>query len=289
MESIAVTLPTGFAAGKQWYRNARLRPLNGADEEVVSESAGPFLPAERVTALLKSCLMHLGPKTSIVDEDVRSLSVGDRDALLLHLHRLTFGDRIHAILSCPQPSCKEKMDLELTIGDILVPPKEQAQESYEMVISKNSTAYKVKFRLPTGADQEEVAELALRDQGAASKLMLRRCIQAVEREGTKIRINDKLPAAVAEMLPKMMAELDPQAEVLLDMTCPTCRQHFVVNFDIGDYFFRELMNHPRQLYREVHVLALHYHWSEREIMNMPRLKRQIYLGLLAETLSSEES
>jgi len=282
-------LPTGFAAGKQWYRNARLRPLNGADEEVVSESARAFLPAERVTALLTRCLMNLGPKASIVNEDVRSLSVGDRDALLLYLHRLTFGHRIHAILACPQPSCKEKMDLELTIGDLLVPPNEQAEESYEMVISKNSTAYKVKFRLPTGADQEEVARLALRDRGAASRLMLRRCIQTVEREGTTIRINDKLPTAVAEMLPKMIAKLDPQAEVLLDMTCPTCRQHFIANFDIGDYFFRELMNHPQQLYREVHVLALHYHWNEREIMNMPRSKRQIYLELLAETLNSEGS
>jgi hypothetical protein len=36
-----------------------------------------------------------------------------------------------------------------------------------------------------------------------------------------------------------------------------------------------------RLYQEVHVLALHYHWSERSILALPAAKRQRYLGLLA--------
>lgn len=35
-----------------------------------------------------------------------------------------------------------------------------------------------------------------------------------------------------------------------------------------------------RLYQEVHHLALHYHWSEAEILRLPRGKRQRYLGLL---------
>lgn len=36
-----------------------------------------------------------------------------------------------------------------------------------------------------------------------------------------------------------------------------------------------------RLYEEVHVLALHYHWSESAILALPKTKRQRYLGLLA--------
>lgn len=37
-----------------------------------------------------------------------------------------------------------------------------------------------------------------------------------------------------------------------------------------------------RLYLEVHHLALHYHWSERDILLLPRGKRQRYLALLVE-------
>ncbi|HEX7048849.1 MAG TPA: hypothetical protein VF188_01455 [Longimicrobiales bacterium] len=40
------------------------------------------------------------------------------------------------------------------------------------------------------------------------------------------------------------------------------------------------------LYREVHHLAFHYHWSEAEILAMTRSKRQRYLSLLAQHLEA---
>jgi hypothetical protein len=36
----------------------------------------------------------------------------------------------------------------------------------------------------------------------------------------------------------------------------------------------------QRLYTEVHHLALHYHWSEHDILRLPRGKRQCYLSLL---------
>jgi hypothetical protein len=37
-----------------------------------------------------------------------------------------------------------------------------------------------------------------------------------------------------------------------------------------------------RLYTEVHHLALRYHWSEQQILALPRSKRQRYLALLVE-------
>jgi hypothetical protein len=38
------------------------------------------------------------------------------------------------------------------------------------------------------------------------------------------------------------------------------------------------------LYREVHYLAYHYHWSEQEIMSMSQAKRRQYIAVLAEEI-----
>jgi hypothetical protein len=43
-----------------------------------------------------------------------------------------------------------------------------------------------------------------------------------------------------------------------------------------------------RLYDEVHVLALHYHWAERDILALPAAKRQRYLGLLARQFGARE-
>jgi len=38
------------------------------------------------------------------------------------------------------------------------------------------------------------------------------------------------------------------------------------------------------LYEEVHHLAYHYHWAERDILEMTRFKRRRYLSLLVSKL-----
>jgi len=289
MNSFDVTLPHGFTFEGEWYRDAQLRALNGDDEAAIREFSPGLFPVEHITMLLRRCLVRLGPKTEIDVNDVRALTVGDRDALLLHLRRLTYGDKIHSVLACPQTGCREKMDLELTIGDILIPPNQHAKAVYEAELNEKNIAYKVKFRLPTGADQEAMVKMGTRDPDSASMRLLQLCIKEINKNGRKIKSKNNFPVAVAEALSQRMVELDPQAEILLKMPCPSCQQEFVANFDIGDFFFKELTAHSQQVFREVHLLAWHYHWDESDILNMTRSRRQIYLKLLADALNSGES
>src|SRR6185436_12025709 len=105
------------------------------------------------------------------------------------------------VLRCPAPGCGEKMDLDLQVGDLLVPPAAGAQEWHEAVFD----GCRVRFRLPTGADQEDAAALACTDLDAAVGLLLRRCV-----EGPVDRV-------VAERLSDLLCELDPQAELTLEL------------------------------------------------------------------------
>jgi hypothetical protein len=79
-----------------------------------------------------------------------------------------------------------------------------------------------------------------------------------------------------------MAERDPQAEIELDAACPECGHAFAVPFDSARYVLEEMAQGADGLYREVHTLASHYHWSEAEILAMTGRQRRRYLSLIAE-------
>jgi hypothetical protein len=77
-----------------------------------------------------------------------------------------------------------------------------------------------------------------------------------------------------------LEEVDGQAEIALQAVCPVCRQEFRTIFDVTDFLLRELEGWERELCRVVHRLALAYHWSEREILEMSSRKRKLYLDML---------
>ena len=282
---MTIRLPGGYWFDGTCHQEAGLRFLNGDDEVFLLETGESLLPAQQTTALLARCLTRLGPLDQVATEAVASLTVGDREALLLHLRRLTLGDRLQCVLSCPDPDCGEKMDLDLRVSDLLLPPYTPSQEQHETTIAENGSNYSVRFRLPTGADQEVVAAPIYSDPQAAGDLLLRRCVERVATEdGQPV---EDLPPVVINQLPAIMSELDPQAELMLDAACPACDRVFSALFDTATYFFQELDNRARRLYEEVHLLALYYHWSEAEIMGMTVRKRRLYLDLLTEALTEE--
>ncbi len=235
------------------------------------------------------CLTQLGPKSNINAKDIRALTVGDRDALLMHLRILTSGSKIQPVISCPNIDCAETMEFEFNIKDFLVPPNPDAKEIFETQISTNGTSFEVKFRLPTVEDQEAAAKLPPKKQENASMVLLKRCITEIRKNGSIIPPPINLPDPLVESLSQQVAQLDPQAEIILNLTCPSCQHYFRTYFDIGDYFFKEIMAGSKQLFREIHVLALYYHWSEKEILNMTKPRRQIYLDLLMATLNPGEN
>jgi hypothetical protein len=67
---------------------------------------------------------------------------------------------------------------------------------------------------------------------------------------------------------------------VIDMQCPECGGQFAALFDTAQFFLREIGQRAAHLYREIHALALAYHWSEAEIIALPYQRRQIYLELL---------
>jgi hypothetical protein len=281
---VATAVPGGYCASGGRWREAHLRPLTGEDLLFLTEECAGLLPAQWVTEALMRCVTRLGPNQSVTREAFRSLTVGDREALLLHLRRLTWGDRLRCLLTCPAPKCREKLEADVDIADLLLPPYGETAQVHELTVrQEDGDSIVVRFRLPTGADQEVAAMVARTDLAGAADLLLRRCVRSVtSSDGNPV---DKLPDALGEQLSDRMAELDPQAEITVHFVCPVCGAAFSAIFDTASYLIQELEAGLRHLYREVHLLAYHYHWSATEILGMSTEKRRKFLRLLEEELA----
>jgi hypothetical protein len=71
------------------------------------------------------------------------------------------------------------------------------------------------------------------------------------------------------------------------LACPECSRTFLNPFDTTAFFLDEMRITAGQLLREVHALALHYHWSEADILSLTRERRRSHLSLLSDTLRRE--
>lgn len=281
-DTVVVTLPGGYWLDGVCHRHVELRPLNGADEAFLIDSGESVLPAHRTTALLARCVSRVGTSGEVTLDTIRALTVGDREALLLHLRRATLGEQMQCILTCANSHCGTKMDLELKVGTLLLTPYPHSQSLHEASLADGALVYRIRFRVPNGADVEAAAPFAATDPQGAANLILSRCVKAIaDKDGKDI---ERLPSSLGKQLSALIAELDPQAELMLDLTCPACGFVFSALFDAATCFFHEIAGRIHHLYREVHSLAFHYHWSESEIMGMTPRKRRQYLNLLSEAL-----
>jgi hypothetical protein len=266
--TLPVAVPTGLAADGERRRDARVRALTAEDELLLLDAERTRPAAETVTLLLARCVTAFA-EAQVTSDLVRNLTVGDREALLLHIRRATFGERMQCVIRCASAACGAPMDLELLVRDLLTDAP--STEMHDGTIGGRS----VRFRLPTGADQEAVAPFALRDPRLAGEMLLARCV--VSDAPAPFTAEDRAELAAA------FANADPQAEITLALICPSCDAEFVSLFDAGSFLIREAVAAARELLREVHLLAMVYHWSERDILGMSDRKRRLYLSLIAES------
>ena len=283
-------LPGGYVdAGGRLQREFELAVLTGREEELLAQARHPR-PAALVTEVLSRCVRRLGDIEPVPSQVARDLLVGDRLYLMLQLRRATFGDRVRATLVCPWPDCGERVSLDFAISDVPVEVRPQAGPLHTMTLSVAATGRDgcdVVFRLPTGADQEELAELVDDNEGAALTALLARCVR---RLGSSEHPDEDdvaaLPALARAEIEERMRQVAPGVAQTMDARCPECGRTFTAPFDVQRFFLGELRTDGRLLYQEVHYLAYHYHWAENDIMAMARDKRHTYIEVLADAIGA---
>lgn len=251
-----------------------MRVISAAEVLTIWEWGQPQTPDRRAVSLLTAAY----PDDSA--QAIAELPIGRRDARLMALRESLFGSYLDCLANCP--ACAESVELGINLTDIRIEPPllsdDQLLDGSEKAspLSLNVAGYELKFRLPNSQDLAAVTDNGA-DAGARQRL-LQRCIVTVSRQGQR-QSAETLPDEVIKALVERMAEIDPQADVRLSLTCPQCAHRWMATFDIASYLWTEIESWARRILLDVHTLASAYGWSEADILALSPTRRRLYLEM----------
>jgi hypothetical protein len=241
-----------------------MRTLSALNVLDLWERVSTCPPVERALLILAS--------TSTEPEPPAGLSVGECEERLLALHEALFGEQLNGFARCPR--CGEALELGVNIPELRAAVDEASATRTDVLEFRG---YEVRFRVLTGADVADSGRCA--SLTAARALLLERSIVSASRRGRRVGIG-RLPRAVVERLAMRLAECDPWAESLLELTCPECRHEWTVLLDVAVFLWTQIRARAQRLLREVHTLASAYGWREADILTMSSRRREAYLELV---------
>jgi hypothetical protein len=200
------------------------------------------------------------------------LCVGRRDARLVQVYEHIFGRMCAAFAECSR--CHERLEYSISTTDLAGRTTEQLDESAVMLeIGEIS----LQLRPPNTLDLSAVSKCD--ELSSARRVLAERCIVEARRGETPLDAYTLTDAAV-EQVAQCLAKVDPQADILVDLTCPACGHVWQLIFDIESFLWTKVSALAKRLLREVHVLAEAYGWAERDILALTAVRRQFYLEMV---------
>jgi hypothetical protein len=222
--------------------------------------------------LQRSLDLLAGVYPEISLDELRKLPIGWRDLHLLAVREALFGQRLSSLTSCPQ--CGERLEMAFDIAQLrAIPPDSASSGPYS--IARDD--YEVEFHLPNSGDMLRVAELS--EAGESRRTLFESCVEQARRAGVPISASE-LPNELVLAAAARMAELDPQADMQIELTCPACSSRWSTTFDIASYLWIEINAWALRLLHEIHCLASAYGWREADILSLSPMRRQFYLELI---------
>lgn len=259
-QRVDVLLPGGLIEAENRYRQWSFKPASGALEMALGEVAEQAENTPRaVTRVLALALEALGGHPA-TEARVGNLCVGDRQFLMrsLEQHLGSHGGWFHADCS----GCGSRFDFQLQYADL---PVQEAGSTYPLAWVQWQ-GRQIGFRLPTGEDQERLLEMP--EEQAYGWLVAQLAQEpkfTPSRDVTMMAAVDKALEAIA-----------PGIITRIQADCPECGRANTVEIDP----YRVLTWKSEELLQQVHQLACHYHWSEAEILALPKARRLRYLDLI---------
>ncbi len=213
----------------------------------------------RALALLKVALPEWD------DAALAALPLAERNALLLHLRTMTFGERIDGFAKCPE--CGAQLEFALNADDLERQSRAPDAESW--------LEQGTEMRMRPANSSDLAASLAAPDHAVARALLLQRTLGLPATTG----IATEQPECPGEWVDRF-ERLNASAEIRCVLPCAACGHRMVMDLDIARFLWREVALAARRLFAEIHRLARAYGWSEQAITAMSSTRRAAYLEML---------
>lgn len=265
-----MNLPGGLWHEGRRHREFAFKPLTGAVELALAEASweAASMP-EVVTQALAAGLRHvnhLEATPALID----SLSVGDRQFLVQQLAGGLEMDSVWMTAACAR--CGEQFDFPIRFSEL---PVKEAGAGYpfaQVATSRGSACW----RVPTGADQKAMA--AVSTEQDAARVLMARCLVDVSGldQGQNAQWVAELSDDDRRQVEISLEAVAPEVTTVLQVSCIACDQDSQVAIDP----YLCLQGRQEAISADIHTIACTYHWSEAEILALPKKRRQRYLRLI---------
>jgi hypothetical protein len=218
--------------------------------------------AGTVTALLASCVTDERGRAIDVDE-AWDWTLNERLHALIAV-RLASGDasvEVHAVCG----DCGEAMEAAI---DLRALPSDPAAPRF---VWRDENGVDVTLRLPRGRDVQRWTREGVR----SPEMLAASLVDAVA--GEPVGATARVPASWLPALDEAFEAHDPLTALRLHTACPACGRETSIACDLERLLVSDFARVQSNMLAEVSRLASVFHWSEAEILALPRWRRARYL------------
>jgi len=231
-----VILPGGLVVDGEVYKKARVRELNGEDEEILARAMNADNPSRYYHLILERGVTHIGPLETN-GKLLNTLLLGDRSTLVLAVRRATFGDDLDLDIICSHCALEAKIRIHLDTEIEIRPLNWDVREQYQSVELRGGVEARV--RLADGADQEFIYSLVNKTEADLNTELFLRCVESIDGEnvqGNRKRIRS-LGMADRKTLSDWLIDKQPGPQYdTIKHTCTACGKETPIGLTAADLF-----------------------------------------------------
>jgi len=212
----------------------------------------------------RALLLGAWARPDLEPDSLAQMPLGLLNAELLRLRAVLFGRQLELQLACGQ--CREMLEIPVDIDALL--QQVQAIGGGNLVSCGGFC-----FRPPASCDLALVAcEL---EATAAAIRLLEACCTAKPPYAEDARV----PAELLDEIDGLLEKSDPLADPRFAAQCPACGAQVDAVLDPAALLWDEVQVWAVSVFRQVHLLASAYGWTEREVLALSPVRRKVYLDL----------
>lgn len=238
-----ITLPSGILRDGKVHREAEIIPMTGLTRKSIAREDVRTNASKVTDVILLQCVKKIGPVTAITNKLIGELLLGDRDALLLEIRRVSMGDIVTATVECD--GCQNKIEVKFNLDEIVT--TELKEGTFEIkdgqrVFRVQNAALQINalFRFPKGEDQQAILPFLQKNPVDANFRLYALCL--MEWNGKVGPFDggffERLPVSVLDAVDDQFSEVQPGPDLRQNVSCPVCTKDIEMTFQGSDFLFR---------------------------------------------------
>jgi hypothetical protein len=192
-------------------------------------------------------------------------TLGERNKALIALRGMLFDHAWPLKSTCP--ACATDCEFQVACIDLI---RELSQTDRPDGQPLTWGGQRIAARAPTIEDVRAISRHT--DAASAQRALVQRCLP-------DCLLPEEMTEDDFELLSDHIEKLDPAAIVRFAIACPNCAHEWQAPLDAGESLAMEVQRAAEQTLVEIASLARAFGWSEREVLDLPRVRRTAYLQL----------